>query len=39
VNSFSIPALTRPGQYTVRLTATDLAGNFTAIAGMLTASR
>ena len=39
VNSFSIPALTRPGQYTVRLTATDLAGNFTAIAGILTASR
>jgi hypothetical protein len=39
VNSFSIPPLTRPGQYTVRLTATDLAANFTAIAGTLTASR
>ena len=28
VHSFSVPALPRAGQYTVRLTATDLAGNF-----------
>jgi hypothetical protein len=39
VHSFSIPPLTRPGQYTVRLAATDLAGNFARIAGTLTASR
>jgi hypothetical protein len=39
VSSFSLPPLTRPGQYTVSLTATDLAGNFTRIAGTLTASR
>ena len=39
VDSFSIPPLTHSGQYTVRLAATDLAGNFARIAGTLTASR
>jgi hypothetical protein len=39
VHSFLIPPLNGPGQYTVRLAATDLAGNFTRIAGTLTVSR
>jgi hypothetical protein len=32
---FRVPALTRPGTYTVRLAATDLAGNFNRIVGAL----
>jgi hypothetical protein len=38
-HSFSIPPLTGPGRYTVRLAATDLAGNFAQTAGTLTVSR
>jgi hypothetical protein len=36
--AFSIPALKRRGQYTVRLTATDLAGNFDRIIGTIQVS-
>ena len=39
VGSFSIPPLTRPGTYTIRLSATDLAGNFNRILGTLSVSR
>jgi D-glucuronyl C5-epimerase C-terminus len=39
VDSFSIPRLTRPGLYTIRLAATDLAGNFNRITATITASR
>ncbi len=35
VHSFSIPALSRKGQYTIHLAATDLAGNFGRIVGTL----
>ncbi|HEY4824265.1 MAG TPA: D-glucuronyl C5-epimerase family protein, partial [Solirubrobacteraceae bacterium] len=35
VDHFTIPALKRAGTYGVRLTATDLAGNFTRISGTL----
>jgi hypothetical protein len=34
-HSFTVPALRRPGSYGVRLAATDLAGNFTAVNGTL----
>jgi D-glucuronyl C5-epimerase C-terminus len=39
VGSFSIPQPKRIGVYTVRLSATDLAGNFNRILGTLTVSR
>jgi hypothetical protein len=39
VNEFSIPKLTAPGIYTVRLAATDLAGNFNRIIATLPVSR
>ncbi len=39
VHTFSIPALTRAGTYTVRLDATDLAGNYNQIAGAVVVSR
>jgi D-glucuronyl C5-epimerase C-terminus len=35
VDKFTIPALKRAGTYGIRLTATDLAGNFAAISGTL----
>jgi hypothetical protein len=35
VERFRVPALARPGSYTVRLAATDLAGNFSRIIGTL----
>jgi hypothetical protein len=35
VDQFTIPAITRPGTYGVRLAATDLAGNFARITGTL----
>jgi hypothetical protein len=38
VNEFSIPPLTAPGIYTVRLAATDLAGNFNRIIATLPVS-
>jgi hypothetical protein len=38
VNAFAIPALTHVGGYTVRLTATDLAGNFNRIVASLQVS-
>ncbi len=37
--SFSIPALSHKGTYTIHLAATDLAGNFNRIVGALTVSR
>jgi D-glucuronyl C5-epimerase C-terminus len=39
VDSFSIPPLARTGDYTIRLAATDLAGNFGRIVGALQVSR
>lgn len=39
VHSFAIPALTRPGGYSIRLAATDLAGNFNRITGSLQVAR
>jgi hypothetical protein len=39
VSEFSIPKLTAPGSYTVRLAATDLAGNFNRIIATLPVSR
>jgi D-glucuronyl C5-epimerase C-terminus len=39
VDAFSIPPLTRPGLYAIRLAATDLAGNFDRILGTLKVSR
>jgi hypothetical protein len=39
VRSFSVPALRRVGLYTVRLAATDLAGNFGRIVGQLTVTK
>jgi hypothetical protein len=39
VDGFTIPALKSPGTYSVRLAATDLAGNFTRITGTLEVSR
>jgi D-glucuronyl C5-epimerase C-terminus len=39
VGSFSIPRPTRTGVYTLRLSATDLAGNFNRIVGTLSVSR
>ncbi len=39
IDSFAIPAPARPGTYTIRMSATDLAGNFSRIAGTLTVSR
>jgi D-glucuronyl C5-epimerase C-terminus len=39
VGSFSIPRLRRAGVYTLRLSATDLAGNFNRIVGTLAVSR
>jgi hypothetical protein len=39
IDRFAIPALARPGTYAVRMSATDLAGNFSRIAGTLTVSR
>lgn len=38
-HSFTIPALRQPGSYSVRLTATDLAGNFAAVDGALQVTR
>jgi len=38
VDSFSLPGLSRPGRYTIRLAATDLAGNFARIVGALQVS-
>jgi len=38
-NAFSVPALKSPGNYTVQLAATDLAGNFNRILGTLQVSR
>jgi hypothetical protein len=38
VHTFTIPALKRKGTYTVRLAATDLAGNFGRIVGTLQVS-
>jgi hypothetical protein len=38
-DAFAIPALHRPGTYSVRLAATDLAGNFNRIDGTLQVSR
>ena len=38
VDAFSIPALTSVGSYTIRLAATDLAGNFGRISGTLEVS-
>jgi hypothetical protein len=35
VHSFSVPALAHTGSYDVRLAATDLAGNFGRITGVL----
>jgi hypothetical protein len=39
VHSFSIPPLGQTGQYGVRLAATDLAGNFGRITGVLTVTK
>ncbi len=39
VDDFTIPALKRAGVYTVRLAATDLAGNFARIVGSLTVAK
>ena len=39
VDDFTIPALKRAGVYTVRLAATDLAGNFARITGTLTVAK
>ena len=38
VHAFTIPALKRRGTYTVRLAATDVAGNFGRIVGTLQVS-
>jgi hypothetical protein len=38
-STFSIPALTRTGSYTIHLSATDLAGNFSRIFGSLQVTR
>jgi hypothetical protein len=35
VDHFTVPALKRAGTYTVRMSATDLAGNFARISGTL----
>ena len=37
--TFTVPALRRPGTYGVRLTATDLAGNYAAVNGTLQVTR
>ena len=37
-DAFSIPALRKPGSYTVRLAATDLANNFNRIVGTIQVS-
>ena len=39
INGFSVPALAHTGSYTVRLGATDLAGNYNRIVGSLQVSR
>jgi len=39
VDSFTVPALRTPGAYSVRLAATDLAGNFARVTGTLTVTR
>ncbi len=39
VHSFAIPAITRTGQYTIHLAATDLAGNFKRIVGSIQITR
>jgi hypothetical protein len=39
VDSFTVPAIKSPGSYSIRLAATDLAGNFTPITGTLQVSR
>jgi hypothetical protein len=39
VDGFTIPALKSPGTYSIRLAATDLAGNFTRITGTLQIAR
>jgi D-glucuronyl C5-epimerase C-terminus len=39
IRSFAVPALRPPGTYTIRLAATDLAGNFSRIVGTIQVSR
>jgi hypothetical protein len=39
VDGFTIPALKSPGTYSIRLAATDLAGNFARITGTLQIAR
>ena len=39
VDRFNVPAIKRPGTYSVELAATDLAGNFARITGSLQVAR